>query len=260
MKIRNYSFQSSKRLPENRMTEINGVVVPSMPGSCYHAIICTLAENKDQFCPWDRLIAKAEKYMRQYGGDGSWAKFRNKPMVKNYKQRIKDNTHTLTRCGKDCYGRRLHERGMAIYFFQDGATLFTGGEFKVGKNDKYKVEFSDGRGLQTRYRGTTMTYREYKKFYSSGFIKINGETKDTEGIRELRMRAIASIPTSASEQRRVKVSISLDESYNQETAGRLESLGLLVNGTDETGIIGTVPHDKISLLREDCDVLSVETV
>ena len=210
MKIRNYSFQSSKRLPEDRMTEINGVTVPSMPGSCYHAIICSLAENKDQFCPWNRLIEKSEKYMRQFGGDDAWNKFKNKPMVKHYQQRIKDNTHTLTRSGKDCYGRRLHERGMAIYFFQDGAMLLTGGEFKNG-NTKYKVVFPDGRELQTRYRGTTMTHKEYKKFLAAGYIKSNGEITNADGVKGFRVKAAEAAISTSAEGNRVSVSVILDE-------------------------------------------------
>ena len=55
-KVRNYSFRKSKRLPENNMTEVNGVRIPSMPGSCYHAVICALSENKNQFCKWDKIV------------------------------------------------------------------------------------------------------------------------------------------------------------------------------------------------------------
>lgn len=256
MKVRNYSFQSSKRLPEERMTEVNGVVVPSMPGSCYHAILCALAENKNQFCSWSRLIEKAEKYMRQFGGDSAWEKFKNKPMVKNYQQRIKDNTHTLTRSGKDCYGRRLHERGMAIYFFQDGAMLLTGGEFKNG-GKKYRVKFPGGRGLQTRYRGTTMTYREYKKFLAVGYIKPNGEIIDQEGVRNFRSRVTDSAIPTMQDSNRVSVLIVLDESYDQTTAVRLEALGLIVTGAIEGGISGILPLENVQALREDRDVLGV---
>ncbi len=63
LKVRNYSFRDSKRLPEQSMTDVNGVKIPSMPGSCYHAILCALAESKGQFCTWDKIVQESEKYM-----------------------------------------------------------------------------------------------------------------------------------------------------------------------------------------------------
>ena len=157
-KVRNYSFTDSKKLPINIMTQVNGIRIPSIPGSCYHAIIAALAEYKDRFCSWDRVIFLAAQNMRKYGGEKAWDKFHNKRGVKSYAQRIKDNAHTLTRTGKDCYGYRMHEMGMAIYFFKDGAMLITGGELREG-NGTYDVYFSDGRRLQKRYRGHTRTSR-----------------------------------------------------------------------------------------------------
>ena len=92
-KIRNYSFQHSKRLPVENMTEVNGIKIPSMPGSCYHAIIAALAEYKDKFCSWDKLIEMTQRNMRMYGGQKAWNKFAAKSKVKSCQQRIKDNTH-----------------------------------------------------------------------------------------------------------------------------------------------------------------------
>jgi len=261
MKVRNYSFQSSKRLPIDKMTEINGIKVPSMPGSCYHAIMCALAESKDQFIIWEKIIERAEKYMRQYGGDTSWEKFQNKSQVKTCQQRIKDNTHTLTRSGRDCYGYRLHECGMVIYFFKDGAVLFTGGEFKK-LEEGYNVEFYDGKGLQVRYRGTTMTFKEYKRFLDAELIDASGRILNAEGIRELRTKSSApvkSIPSlkSMPKPKRVQVSVILDEGYNQETAHRLENMGLVVTDSDDNEIGGTLPYDKVDDIINDTDVLDV---
>ena len=261
MKVRNYSFQASKRLPVEKMTEVNGIRVPSMPGSCYHAIICALAESKDQFVTWEKIFERTEKYMRQYGGDKSWDKFKNKSQVKSCQQRIKDNAHTLTRSGRDCYGFRLHERGMVIYFFKDGAVLFTGGEFQK-EDEKYAVKFADGKGLQVRYRGTTMTFKEYKRFLEAELISPSGAILDSEGIRKMRAKSsapVGPIPTlkAASKPKTVKVSVILDDSYTQDTADRLENMGLVVTSSEENEIGGDLPYDKIDELTNDADVLDV---
>jgi len=88
-KIRNYSFRNSKRLPESKMTEVNGIKIPSVPGSCYHAIICALAQNKNKFCSWDKIIELTNRYMRQYGGQKSWDKFKNKIMLNRLRKELK---------------------------------------------------------------------------------------------------------------------------------------------------------------------------
>jgi hypothetical protein len=264
-KVRNYSFQSSRRLPVGKMTEVNGIKVPSMPGSCYHAIICALAESRDQFVPWDRIFERTERYMRQYGGPQAWDKFRNKNQVKGFQQRIKDNTHTLTRSGRDCYGYRLHERGMCIYYFKDGAMLVTGGEIKKS-NDQYEVEFPDGRALQVRYRGTTMTYKEYKKFLERGFIDPSARILDAEGIRKLRAeiakKSTEPIPTvmEETEKRTATVSISLEDTYDQDTANRLEAMGVVVNHAESNALHCVVPADRINDLLSDKDIKDVEIV
>ena len=254
MKVRNYSFQSSKRLPENRMTEVNGVKIPSMPGSCYHAIMCTLAESKDQFCSWHKIVERTEYFMRMYGGDESWERFRNKNHVKTCEQRIKDNAHTLTRSGRDCYGYRLHERGMAIYFFKDGAILYTGGQF-VKTNPGYQVQFNDGKQLQVRYRGTTMTFKEYRRFLELEYIDPSGKLHKPDLIHKFRNEA--SVSKKEQDKNRVKVSITLDESYNQGTACRLQSLGLIVTGSENNEIGGTLPKDKVDRVLQDADVVDV---
>lgn len=254
MKIRNYSFQSSKRLPENRMTEVNGIRIPSMPGSCYHAIMCTLAESKDQFCSWHKIYERTEYFMKMYGGDEVWTKFKNKNEVKTCEQRIKDNAHTLTRTGRDCYGYRLHERGMVIYFFKDGAVLYTGGQF-VKTSTGYQVKFPDGKGLQTRYRGTTMTYKEYKRFLDMEYIDASGNLKKPELIRKFRSETSAT--RREEEQNRISVSITLDDSYNQDTAFRLQSMGLIVTNSENNEIAGTLPKDKLDSIIEDEDVVDV---
>lgn len=271
-KIRNYSFQKSRRLPPEKMTELNGIRVPSMPGSCYHAIICSLAETKDQFVPWNRMVERVEKYMRQYGGTKAWDKFRGKMDVKSFEQRIKDNTHTLTRSGRDCYGFRLHERGMAIYFFKDGAMLVTGGEIKIdngrlSKGDQYDVAFPDGRGLQVRYRGTTMTHKEYRRFLEHNLIDASGKVLSPEGVRtfrsEINKRAgdVTDRPVERDTTNDYStVTITLEETYNQETAARFEALGVMVCEAKDGTLIAMVPSDKIDELLLDEDVIDVEVV
>jgi len=254
-KIRNYSFQKSKRLPVEKMTEINGIKIPSMQGSCYHAIIATLAENKDKFCTWDKIIERTHHNMRKYGGPQAWDKFVGKNNVKSHEQRIKDNTHTLTRTGRDCYGYRLHEQGMCIYYFKDGAMLLTGGELKNG-DDRYQVVFPDGRGLQTRYRGTTMTFKEYKKFLDIGLIDSTGKILDAEGIKKLRSEVGADDVDNSNKL--LNVCVELNESFDQSTALRLEALGLQVDQGLGNEILGVICRSKIDQLRSDPDVDTVE--
>ena len=242
------------------MTEVNGILIPATPGSCYHAVLCSLAETKDQFILWSRIYERTEKYIIQYGGYEAWDKFKGKNKVKPYYHRIKDNVHTLTRSGTDCYGYRLHERGMAIYFFKDGAILLTGGKFKKSKGN-YNVHFSDGRKLQVRYRGTTMTSREYKRFVDAGYINLSGKILDHQAIREFRAKAATKIKEKVSVQsftEKIKIVVTLDDDYDQNTATRLLLLGLTVTGSRENEIEGTIDIAKVDDVRLDQDVLGVE--
>lgn len=253
-KVRNYSFQHSKRLPVDKMTEVNGIKIPSMPGSCYHAIIAALAEYKDKFCSWDKLIKLTQRNMQMYGGQKSWDKFMAKSNVKSYQQRIKDNAHTLTRAGRDRYGYRLHEQGMCIYYFKDGAMLLTGGKLQ-NSSEAYDVVFADGHRLQTRYRGTTMTYKEYKRFLEKNFIDITGRIINSNGIKSMRASGdMVELPVDTI----VPVCVILNDSFDQNTAVRLERAGLEVEQGLGHELIGHVPASCISALRRDVDVKEVE--
>ncbi len=256
-KVRNYSFQSSKRLPADRMTELNGIKVPSMPGSCYHGIICALAQHKDRFCPWEKVIELTERYMRQYGGSEAWERFKNKSKVKSYQQRIKDNTHTLTRTGKDCYGYRLHELGMVIYFFKDGGMLLTGGTLVKKDDGTYNVLFTNGKALQVRYRGTTMTYKEYKKFVEMGFINKCGRILKADAIRDFRSPNHLE-DLSETEGSYMQVCITLGDDCTQETADRIEQMGFIVEQAFDNELIGRISKQDLVKLKEDADVKSVE--
>lgn len=251
-KNRNYSFKNSKKLSIDKMTEVNGVPIPSVPGSCYHAILCALASNKNKFLAWDRIIELTEKYMRQYGGSVAWDKFKGKSEVKDYEKRIRDNAHTLTRTGKDCYGFRLHERGMAMYYFKDGAMLLTGGEYLPSKNG-YKVKFSNGMGLQTRYRGSTMTYHEYKVFLENDWIDSSGTLINSEAIRNFRSGKEESDNEeeidSADNTDRVQVSITLDEDMSDDFVSKLKARGLKIEHIMENEIIGTVPKKEVNIIQ-----------
>jgi len=263
-KVRNYSFASSQRLPVDKMTEINSLRIPSIPGSCYHAIMCALAQNKEKFCTWDKIIELTEYFMCKYGGNESWITFKEKSNVKSYQTRIKENVHTLTRNGKDCYGHRLHERGMSIYFFKDGAMLLAGGTFYPTSDSggvSYGVRFADGRGIQVRYRGSTMTYAEYKKFLDLGYINPNGSILEAQAIRDYRYtgdkRKVTEIPQSKNES---EICVKLSEDFDQDTANRLEHLGFVVKEAREHELVGTISSLKLPELEIDPDVLDVVSV
>jgi len=256
-KVRNYSFQHSKRLPIDKMTEVNGIKIPSMPGSCYHAIIAALAENKDKFCSWKKLIEMTYRNMRMYGGQKAWDKFVKKSNVKSHQQRIKDNAHTLTRTGRDCYGYRLHEQGMCIYYFKDGVMLLTGGEIQES-DDTYDVSFPSGCRLQTRYRGTTMTHKEYKQFLEKRYIDATGRIINPNGIKKMRasenLMGVSETPVDEI----VHVCVILNDTFDQNTAVRLEHLGLEVESGLDNEIIGTAPISVVNKLKSDVDVKEVE--
>jgi hypothetical protein len=255
-KPRNYSFKKSRKLSPDKMTEVNGIKIPSMPGSCYHAIIATLAENKDKFCSWAKIIEGTQKYMRMYGGSKAWETFVSKDEVKTYEQRIQDNTHTLTRGGKDCYGFRLHELGMCIYYFKDGAVLYTNGEMKI--NGKYyDVVFPNGLKLQTRYRGTGMTYREYGKFLEKGYIDKTGRILNENGIKYLRRFGLESIDGLPFQEDILNVCVELQETFDQKTALRLEKIGFIVEQGFDNELIGTIIKSKLAKLKADKDVKEV---
>lgn len=256
-KKRNYSFSNSKRLPIEKMTSINGVKIPAMPGSCYHAIMVSLAQHKDKFQNWAKIIQDTDYYMRMYGGQNSWDKFANKTNVKSYQQRIKDNTHTLTRTGKDCYGFRLHEQGMCIYYFKDGAMLVTGGKLVKTSDKKYDIEFPDGRRLQTRYRGTTMTYKEYVTFLSLKLIDNTGKVLNQDKIREMRMADSFGLEEE-NKMSEPHVCVVLGGGFDQYTADRLERIGLKIEFAEHNELIGTIPECHLNVLKSDKDVLEVE--
>lgn len=257
-KVRNYSFQHSKRLPIDKMTEVNGIKIPSMPGSCYHAIIAALAEIKDKFCSWEKLIEMTYRNMRMYGGQKAWDKFVKKSNVKSHQQRIKDNAHTLTRTGRDCYGYRLHEQGMCIYYFKDGVMLLTGGQLQES-DDIYDVVFPSGCRLQTRYRGTTMTYKEYKQFLEKRYIDATGRIINSNGIKKMRSsrNLIGALPEKSIDEI-VHVCVILNDSFDQNTAVRLEGLGLEVESGLDNELIGTAPVSRLNKLKSDVDVKEVE--
>lgn len=251
-KVRYYSFGASKKLPVERMTEIEGIRIPSIPGSSYHAILCALATNRDRFTYWDRIYSLTERYMIQYGGPAAWSKFSGKKNVKTYKDRIKDSTHTLTRSGKNCYGYRLHEMGMGIYFFKDGAMLLTGGRF-FRKGNRYDVDFGD-RKLQVRYRGMSMTYREYRAFVELGYIDGSGKILDHEAIQNFRIEGLYAEENDLS----VKIQVTLSVEFSQEMAYRLEQAGMIVCEVQENQISGAISRKKLAAINKNPYVAKVK--
>ena len=132
---RNLSLLKSKILSEEKMTEINGVLIPYLAGTSNHAILCALAEYRDRIIFWERLFQLSEKYLRQFGGPDVCDEFLKIKKVNDYKKRIKDTVLRWTANNtKTNLGYRLHERGMVVYVFSDGAMLITGGKLvKDGK-------------------------------------------------------------------------------------------------------------------------------
>ena len=206
--------------------------------------------------------------MKKYGGPEAWNKFVGKKNVNNtWNDRIRENCHTLTRRGKDCYGYRMHELGCAIYFFKDGAILYTGGKL-VRKSGKYNVEFPDGRALQYRSRGTTMTFKEYKEFLELGLVDINSKILFPNKVSQLRNKYAARLDAYKrqkeaaikveAENRMMQVCLKLKGGFSQATADRLEQIGLVVEEVMDDEIIGNIVEEQVEVLRQDEGVEEME--
>ena len=144
---------------------------------------------------------------------------------------------------------------MCIYYFRDGAMLLTGGEL-INTKDSYDVVFNDGRRLQKRYRGTAMSYKEYKKFLEAGFINPSGAILNSKGVKKY--RNTGHIIAKTIDEDRVQVCIVLSPKYNQDTANRLHALDLIVEESLGGEIIGTIPKENVPKLRMDKDVENVD--
>lgn len=271
---RKYSFQNSKKIAQDKCIEINNIKIYSVPGTCYHAIMCALAQNGDLFCSWEKIYELTERYIRQYGGTQLWEKFVNKKQVSDYKKRIRLNTYALTRSGKHCYGYRLHEQGIAIYYYDDGAAMFTGGVLKkIPGTYKYDVVFPDGKKLQTKHKGSpSLSYRDYKKYIDLKLIDNSGNILNEKGFKKIKdvdKEKLSGIYVSQKDKWKSKIKsysnveldvcVSLKKHFTQKTAGRLENLGLFVDivGKDNE-LIGTINSDKLKFLQSDPDVECVE--
>lgn len=155
--------QLPRKLKESRMTSINEVNIPVQPGTCLHAILVALLENKNKFVPWSKILRLVSDNMVRYGGEDAWRVFYKK-CSKNQEQllqKIKTNIRLVMQVGKKTQGYKLHSRGVVVYLFKDGIMARTGGKFIAGRGrGLYSVKFKDGTGFQQS--DVLTSYREYK--------------------------------------------------------------------------------------------------
>lgn len=190
-RIRSFAWdKNSKRLSRDKLTTINGITVFYEPGSTYHAIICALLTKSNQFCPWNELIKAVKEIVISHRSKKSWTTFVNKKHVKNYKMRIRENAHILTRKGKNCFGYRLHKTGCGIYYFKDGAMIKTNGAIHFDHNSNYDVLFSDGCSLQKRYRGRILTYGEYLHCVQNKYITPSCDILNNKCINKFKQHSL----------------------------------------------------------------------
>jgi len=159
----------TKRLSEERMVMINNIYIPAMPGTPYHAIMCSLVENKNKFTPWGMLRNLFEKYFVMYGSEKAWKKFASSPSRKNkidneyLFKKIKSKVTSLTRRGKKYISYKFHQCGMAVYLFKDGAMMRVGGIFVPAKGRRpYNVQFENSTTDFQEDVKNKISYREYK--------------------------------------------------------------------------------------------------
>ncbi len=208
------------------MTVVNGVVIPAVPGSCYHAILCAMAEQRDKFCPWQRLIDRSQFYLRKYGGYDVWCQYVKKSGVKPFEKRIRENVHTLTRSGKHCYGYRLHEQGMCVYMFRDGICLFTGGDFEKKRGTGYSLHFTDGKTIQKRYKGLSLTRSEYRYLLSEHVIDISCTLLPEKNIKDLKdkLKEMEAARSEMGERQVIHASTSASAPFSPEMLSRMRQV------------------------------------
>lgn len=167
------SADSVEFLNDN-ITIINGVPVPATCGSLFHSILCSMAEQKDKFCIWPKLANKTQEYFRKYAGYEEWYRNFIKAGYDVFEKKVQYSVQTLTKSGKKEYGYRLHELGMCIYMFKDGSILYTGGKFIKKKGMGYSIEFDDGKSLQVKIKGLTLTRQQFKYLLVHNVIDSSG--------------------------------------------------------------------------------------
>ena len=99
-----------------------------------------------------------------------------------------------------------------------------------------------------------MTHKEYIYFLSKNFINSSGKILNHDAIKKFRAHGedpVLSLDT-------VNVCVELLSSANQQTAERLETIGLVVEEGIDNEILGTIHRSKLPLLKMDIDVKLVE--
>lgn len=171
----NIDSADSVEFLHSNITIVNGVPVPATCGSLFHSILCSFSEQKDKFCTWLKLADKTQDYYRKYAGYEEWTRLYYKPGIEIFEKKVQYSVHTLTKVGKKEYGYRLHELGMCIYTFKDGAVLHTGGKFIKKKGMGYSLEFDDGKEMQAKITGLVLTRQQYKYLLTHKVINSSGE-------------------------------------------------------------------------------------
>lgn len=107
-----------------------------------------------------------------------------------------------------------------------------------------------------------MTSKEYKRFLEVGLIDASARILNAEGIRTFRREAASKNgelqKNQPSHAQVMSVCVTLHENFDQQTASRLEALGLMVEKATDNEIVGQVASDKLGELEADADVLGVE--
>lgn len=145
------SFTTSRKLPTSRMTVISDISVPAMCGTLHHAIICSLLDNKNRFVTWNKLERLVPIHVLQYGGEEAFKRFTKKCSKSSVLGEIKTCLKKMSlwpACTFNKTAQDLHERGVVLFMFLDGAMAKTGGKC-IHRNNKIFVHFKDGLGAQS---------------------------------------------------------------------------------------------------------------
>jgi len=142
---------NSRRFPASRMTLIADISIPAACGTINHAIICSLLENKNKFVAWSKLERLVQTNLVQYGGLDALKKFvkkcGKKPIIDVIKDTIKKLSLSPT-CFNNKTANELHERGVGVFLFSDGALAKTGGKC-THRGEKTFIKFTNGLSIQT---------------------------------------------------------------------------------------------------------------
>lgn len=158
---------------EEHLMSYNDVLIPAVPATLGHAVLCAMADSKNRFARWDKLYRLASNFLVQYGGEEA-----AQDADDAWKSRVRSVIRSMSKipAAKGSMAWRLHEHGMAVVVFADGAVLRVNGWIdRKPRCRRYVMAFPDGTVLEGN-QDSELTYRRFKEMMS--------QPLESEGLEE----------------------------------------------------------------------------